>query len=213
MTRESELTAVCYVRAPLLLEPVDRQVETLRACESEGSVDTMLLRSWPDKVTVSQGSSDREVLRVVDRFEEWADERGVTVRPPFKRRTVSSPVTDETKEVLVTPLICLALYHDERLIGVFPHSAGDETYTTTEAIAELRTDEIPTPLGESTVGEVAGSNRCPDCDGFLVDGQGLFTCLDCEWVGVLTGDGRLAPADRDDASRPLSRPLSNRIER
>ena len=26
---------------------------------------------------------------------------------------------------------------------------------------------------------------CPDCDGDVVDGQGLLGCVDCEWAGIV----------------------------
>jgi len=117
----TEITTVCYVRAPLLLEPVDAQVETLQACESEGAVDDLLLRSWPKEVALSEESPHQEVLENFERFAQWADERGVSVRPPFRKRTTTSQVTGTTRERLVTPLLCLELYADDELIGVSPH--------------------------------------------------------------------------------------------
>jgi hypothetical protein len=65
-TEPREVTIACYVRAPMLLEPVDAHVETLRACEREGIVDGLLLRSWPEQVRFDEASPDREVL---ERFE------------------------------------------------------------------------------------------------------------------------------------------------
>ncbi|QLK26055.1 hypothetical protein HYG81_18570 [Natrinema zhouii] len=194
--KTTEITAVCHVRAPLLLEPVDAQIETLQACESEGSIDELLLRSWPKEVTLSEESPHQEVIENFERFAQWADERGVSVRPPFRKRTTTSQVTGTTRERLVTPLLCLELYDDDELVGVFPHSneTTDETYTTDEAIATLRTGELPTPLGSvSDVDaglESATSDTCPDCGGSLVDGQGLFACSDCGWVGTVTESGR-----------------------
>ncbi|QCS42754.1 HTH domain-containing protein [Natrinema versiforme] len=195
-TDPAELTAVCHVRAPLLLEPVDRQIETLQACESEGAIDDLLLRSWPKEVALSEESPHQEVLANYERFLQWADERGVTVRPPFRERSTTSQVTGTTRELLVTPLVCLELYADDELVGVFPHSdeATEETYTTDEAIATLRTGEIPTPFGsvDETDADLesATSSTCPDCGGSLIDGQGLFTCGDCGWAGTVTETGR-----------------------
>jgi hypothetical protein len=191
-----DLTTVCHVRAPLLLEPIDEQIETLQACESEGAIDDLLIRSWPKEVALSEESPHQEVLANYETFTQWADERGVTVRPPFRERSTTSQVTGKTRELLVTPLLCLELYADDELLGVFPHSdeATDETYTTDEAIATLRTGEIPAPLGSS--GDTAGglesttSTSCPDCGGTLIDGQGLFGCSDCGWVGTVTRFGR-----------------------
>lgn len=188
-------TIVAHVRAPLLLEPVDSQIETLRACESEGAIDDLLLRSWPKEVTRSETSPHQEVLKAYERFESWADRRGVSIRPPFRERTSTSQVTGETRELLVTPLLCLEVYADDEFVGVFPHSEadGDETYTSDEAIATLRTGELPTPLGEEpTVEPAANDGACPECGSSLVDGQGLYACAECEWVGTATATGEFA---------------------
>ena len=203
------VTVVCHVRAPLLLEPVDRQVETIQACDSEGAIDELLLRSWPKEVSMAASTPHQEVLDTYDRFTSWADRQGVSVEPPFRQRTTTSQVTGRTRELLVTPLLCLEVYADDELVGVFPHSTADETKTTNEAIAELRTGTRPVALDGETEATVAGSGsgsgsgpgECPACEGSLVDGQGLFACVDCNWTGTKTETGqyvsRSAPAATD----------------
>ena len=186
----SSITVVCHVRAPLLLEPIDRQIETLQACETEGSIDDLLLRSWPKEVSRDESTLHHEVLETYDQFSQWADQRGVSIEPPFNTRTSTSTVTGKSRELLVTPLLCLEVYVDDDLIGVFPHSEGDETYTTDEVIAQLRTGELPTPLGQSPT--AAGSaTECPECGESIVDGQGLYACGECGWTGTMTDDGEL----------------------
>ncbi|ADB60725.1 hypothetical protein Htur_1840 [Haloterrigena turkmenica DSM 5511] len=212
-TQPTEITAVCHVRAPLLLEPVDRQVETLRACESEGAVDDLLLRSWPKEVTLTDETPYQEALESVERFEGWADRRGVSIRPPFRERTATNQISGETTDVLIMPMLCLELYADDELVGVFPHTDenADETYTTDEAIAALRTGELPTPLGgepeettESTPADAgAGADDCPDCGAALVDGQGLFACPECGWLGTVSETGQLVA--KEEAPRVTER--------
>ncbi|ELZ16694.1 hypothetical protein C477_15000 [Haloterrigena salina JCM 13891] len=207
-TQPTEITAVCHVRAPLLLEPVDRQVETLRACESEGAVDDLLLRSWPKEVTLTDDTPYQEALESVERFEGWADRRGVSIRPPFRERTATNQISGETTDVLIMPMLCLELYADDKLVGVFPHTDenADETYTTDEAIAALRTGELPTPLGgesEETAAADSGTGDCPDCGASLIDGQGLFACHECGWLGTVTETGQLVA--REEASRTTER--------
>ena len=185
----SELTAVCYVRAPLLLEPVDQQVETLQACEDEGTVETVLLRSWPKEVARTEHSPYQEVIDAFERFEQWADERGVSVTPAFRERTVTSSVTGKAKDVLVTPMLCLAVYQDDQLQAVFPHTDGEETVTASEAIATLRTGTVPAPLGTLPT-EADHADTCPECNGDLLNGQGVFACVDCGYTASVTAEGR-----------------------
>ncbi len=145
----SELTAVCYVRAPLLLEPIDSKIQTLRTAAREGQLDELLFRSWSDSVSLAPESPRKEVTERFEEFETWAEENNVSIRPPFRIRSATSLAAAEPTRVLVTPILCLALYDGRELIGVYPHSHADseETYTTTDAIATLRTGELPVPLG------------------------------------------------------------------
>lgn len=211
-TDSTTITAVCHVRAPLLLEPIDRQVETLRACESEGTIDDLLLRSWPKEVEVTDDGPHHEVLETYDRFRSWADGQGADIHPPFTKRTTTARVTGETSERLVTPLLCLELYADDELVGVYPHSADDETITTDDAIATLRCGDLPTPLGGTATDRSptastranTKTNACPDCDGALIDGQGLVACSDCEWTGIVDGGAYVATSERATGERTAS---------
>lgn len=47
---------------------------------------------------------------------------------------------------------------------------------TPTLIKRPETDPNPTVTRETTT--------CPDCDADLVNGQGLATCVDCEWSGL-----------------------------
>lgn len=219
------LTVVCHVRAPLLLEPVDSQVESLRACEEEGTIDELLVRSWPKEVRLSDDSPYQEVLETYDRFRRWADRRDVSIRPPFRTRTTTSQVTDERREVLVTPLLCLECYADDELVAVYPHSTGEETITAEDVIARIRCGEGLVPAeavgesidtgaddrGSAETLPSTGSDGCPDCEQRLVDGQGLVTCPDCGWTGTITEDGEYAPTSVERvADRNLVRSVSSR---
>ncbi|WP_436343646.1 HTH domain-containing protein [Natronorubrum sp. FCH18a] len=208
-TTSTDVTVVCHVRAPLLLEPVDRQIETLQACDSEGTIDDLLLRSWPKEIALTDNSPYQEALDSFERFEAWAADQGVSIRPPFQERTKTSQVTGETTDLLVTPLLCLELYADDELVGVFPHTdeGTEETYTTDEAIASLRTGELPTPLAGSRESEAteptateASTNDCPDCGESLIDGQGLFACADCGWTGTVSETGQYVSQSTDARS-------------
>ncbi|RQG97580.1 HTH domain-containing protein [Natrarchaeobius oligotrophus] len=203
--RETDVTVVCHVRAPLLLEPVDRQVETLHACESEGAIDELLLRSWPKEVSRSNDGPHGNVLHAFERFQRWAGRRDVSIKPPFRERTSTSQITGEMRRLLVTPLLCLEVYVEDELLGVFPHSRDEETHTTDEAIATLRTGDLPTPLGsEPSERSRASATECPACGDELIDGQGLFACGSCDWVGAATESGECVDfSDRFDESSTL----------
>ena len=185
---EPETTLVCHARTPLVLEPIEERIAEARACEGTDLVDAVVVRSWPDSVRLDDAGQDREVVDDFGRFREWADRREVTVEPPFEVRTRSSIVEEDGVDVLVTPVLCLAVYRDERLVGVYPHSDGEETYPVERALERLQEGQLPRPL-QGSERPAADPRRCPDCDAALLNGQGLFVCTDCAWTGTVTADG------------------------
>ena len=124
---ETETTVVCHARTPLVFDPVEERIGRTRDLEDGDLVNTVVLRSWPGTGRFDNGSPHREVAEEFTRFEEWAGRRGVTVRPPFEARTRTSMVEDGANDVLVTPVLCLAVYREERLVAVFPpHGRGGD---------------------------------------------------------------------------------------
>ncbi|AGN00659.1 hypothetical protein L593_03540 [Salinarchaeum sp. Harcht-Bsk1] len=206
----TDLTIACHVRPTLVLEPIDAKIETLRQCERDGTIDSLLLRSWPGEVAMLEDTPHPEVLDQYDRFTDWADRADVSIHPPFQTRETTSIASERTIDRLVTPTICLAVYDRDRLVGVFPHSDGETTYTVPEAIASLRTGELPEALlrrggvAERTTprpatappsGDLPSWNRptmaagesrpaCPDCGDDLTNVQGILDCDGCEWIGA-----------------------------
>lgn len=174
-------------------EPVEACVETLRDCEAEGLIDGFKVQSWPEEVAFSPERPERAMIRGVESYREWADRAGVDIEPPFATRTRKSIVTGAEIDILVLPSICLALYDDEgQLVGVYPHSDDEGTYTVEDAISRLRAGEMPLPRSGLSV-RVDGEETCPDCHELLVKGRGLYVCPDCGWVGTLNPDGGYEP--------------------
>jgi hypothetical protein len=198
-------TVVCHVRPSLVLDPVDSKVETLRSCEEEGTIESLLLRSWPAEVPLESEGAHPEVVERFQRFEAWAERNDVRIEPPFRTRTSTSVASEERTETLVTPGICLALYHEQQLRCVVPHVDGETTHSVPETIAALRTGTTPaafesaTPV-EQTLGTGGndgqkrgsqsgitatadrGPEACPDCGTTLANVQGMLACVECEWI-------------------------------
>jgi hypothetical protein len=193
--RSTETTLVCHARTPLVFDPVEERVERAQALEEGHLVDNVVVRSWPETVRLDDDGPHREVVEEFRRYEEWAEHRGVSVSPPFETRTRTSIVEEDGVEVLVTPVLCLALYRDERLVSVFPHSDADETYTVDRVLDRLEADELPRPLSGRL--EVPDARSCPECEATLLKGQGLFICPDCAWTGTISTEGwsDLEPVD------------------
>lgn len=196
------ITVSCRVRASTPVERTEALREQLRYCEAAGRIEGFKLHSWPREVVVSPDRPERAMIRGYGSYREWADRAGVTLEPAFATRTRTSIVTDEEIEVLVLPSACLALYDDGGyLVGVYPHSDAEATYTVADALARIRVGTVPVPLSGGTV-RVGGDETCPDCHGLLGNWRELYVCPDCRWIGSVDADGTNAQVavQRLDAS-------------
>lgn len=185
-SRDPAITVTCFVRPSLLLEPVDSHIRTLREAEADGQIDALLLRSWPGQITLSDTGPASEGVEAFEQFTEWAYVEGVDIQPPFDVRRRDSTITGESREILVTPLCCLAVYVDSTLVGVYPHLDEGEPRSVTDAVAAIRTGEF---RERATDLPTASTEDCPRCGEPVVNGQGVYGCpaADCGWAG-LRGD-------------------------
>ena len=96
-------TPVCGARTTVI-----NRLGRLRAA---GVIEEFEVQTWPDEVVLSDGATTDDAVQTFERFERWADERGVSVRPAFDVRTLSSLV-GRSREVLTLPMMSLAVSAD-----------------------------------------------------------------------------------------------------
>lgn len=136
------------VRLALRLRPPVAGVSTalvdrLSRLRAEGVIEGFDVECWPDEVSLS-GGAHPEVVAAFRRYERWAGRNGVSLRPAFDVRSVS-PLVGARRELLVLPAACLAAYGDGELVGVFPCTDGDHTWTVEDCLdACARTGGPPT---------------------------------------------------------------------
>jgi len=83
-----------------------------------------------------------EAMETYEEFRTWAEENGFSLEPAFRERTRSFIGMDDVEEVVVFPVVALALYDDRDLAAVFPCSDEERTYTVEDALAAFeRGDE------------------------------------------------------------------------
>ena len=147
---EDGLRVDCYVRPTVPTaadDAISHVVERLERLQDDGTVDEFRIVRWPPDGDARDG---RESTRseVVAEFERWAEQRGRSLEPAFRRRELPSsplsPSADPREEVRV-PIVTLALYggddggeSDEAATvrGVVPHTdrtaETNRTYTVDE---------------------------------------------------------------------------------
>jgi hypothetical protein len=186
ITQSNELTVEAYVRPQQLMEPIDSKIETLHLLESRNSIKNLAVHAWPDAIILSEQTPYTEAIDAFEQMEAWANEHEFSVQPPFSVQTTTSRFTDETQTKLRTPILCLAIYADDQLVSVFPHSRNGDQYSVTDAIASLRTDSLEKFLFETNL--IASSpDHCSECEEWVMNVQGIGVCQSCDRIEPRTG--------------------------
>lgn len=148
-----ERTVDLYLRA----EPqfgVERQKEAvldrLRALEREEKIDDFGVYIWGREIRPTgplEGTDyHRLVLESLREFEDWLERNGASTDRVFQRRETNSEITDESYTVVSLPTMCLAVYDDDDLAGVYPYHDREGTHTVRECLDDLEATEPSTAV-------------------------------------------------------------------
>lgn len=182
----------CYLRAASLAGPMDETLTTIEGFAEDGTIDEWAVHTWPSEVVLSDATDHVDVVETYRTFEAWADQQDVRIDPPFTVETRTSQLTGGSRDVLVTPVLCLAISAGGSLQEVLPHRTDETTYTVEDALGALARGEVTVNAG-LTPPLTIENDHCPWCEMPLDTGQGLYVCADCDWVGIATGPGTYRP--------------------
>lgn len=123
-------------------------VQRLLDMESERGLE-FSVTVWGDRIAtdsaVTRTEAGRTTVETVRRFESWAAANGYTVEPFFSDVQRESLV-DGAYDAIVPPHLCLALYEDGDVAGVFPCSDREAHYTVKDALEAMTAGEEIPPL-------------------------------------------------------------------
>lgn len=120
---------VLWTRRPVC-GPRTEVIDRLSKLQSEEAIASFTVETWPTEVAISEHTEHGRVVEMYKEFLLFAEENGLSITPPFERRTVSSLV-GESEDVLTLPIMCLAVY-DDGLSGVYPCTDGDQTWSVAD---------------------------------------------------------------------------------
>ncbi|MDS0220730.1 hypothetical protein NDI54_05110 [Haloarcula sp. S1AR25-5A] len=138
-----EIAVQLWSRRPVC-GPRTTAIDRFTELATTGAIADFDVQTWPEEIPVSQRSEHGEVLATVDRYEQWANDEGLSLRPPFETRTSSLLVGGST-EVLRLPMLAAAVYADDDLVGVYPCTDGDTTWSVTDCIDALAAEPAALP--------------------------------------------------------------------
>lgn len=116
-------------------------VERLKGLVEKGVIAGFDTYDWADEIMVRANESRHERCNfAIDKFrefEDWAERTGMDIRPCFDIREYESSFTNETRKVVVLPVMCVAAYLEDELEAVYPCFDGDEYCTVRDYLDAL----------------------------------------------------------------------------
>lgn len=106
----------------------------VRKLESEDVIDEASVAGEWQRIRTLDEDTRNGAIATYREFEDWADRNEHSLAPAFERRTRSYLGLDRFDDVVVFPVVSLAIYEGERLQAVFPCSDGDETYSVLDCL-------------------------------------------------------------------------------
>ncbi|MFC7076357.1 HTH domain-containing protein [Haloarcula halophila] len=136
MTDDTHLRAELYLRGDTYgtFDAQQQVLNRVKRLEANGVFsESMLAGEWQRIRTMAEDKRSG-ALATYEEFRDWADRNSHSLEPAFERRTRSYVGLDRVEDVVVFPVVSLAMYDGSQLQGVFPCTDEDRTYTVGDAL-------------------------------------------------------------------------------
>lgn len=194
---EDELEVYVYLRTGAITGAQERYLMELTQFEERGVIDSLSVRTWPEKIAIRKPLPFPFALKAFRRFNAWAVTRsGISLFPAFDLRAHTDLATDAEQPMLITPTMCLEIRNAGRIVGVYPHTDRGFHLSVKDGLERLATWEFTKP----NPARIESSLRCPDCGETTANVQGIHLCDACSW------NDRMNISERS-VKRPLHTPL------
>jgi hypothetical protein len=137
--RETRIEAYMRAYTPVS-QPQNEVITRLDVLQQHDRIDDYDVTYVPKSV---QRGSQTEAERLYETFLQWADDAGLSVERPFEVQHYENPITGETVDKLVTPIVCIAVYEDDAVEAVFPCEDGDDHVTVLDALDAMQHGDDP----------------------------------------------------------------------
>ena len=118
-----------------------RVTDRLDELEADGVLDAIGCDQWQGIQTMEYEHRSG-ALATYEEFQDWARHNDARLEPAFDQRIQSKLDRTETVEVVVFPVISLAIYGGERLLAVFPCSVDDDHFTVRDCLAAFESGNV-----------------------------------------------------------------------
>lgn len=116
-------------------------IDHLADLEERGVIETFSLIVWGARFApgsaAARTATGRELERRIEAFERWVAQAEKPDELAFEHREVRSLVSDERREEIVLPVLCLVVYQDEVLRCVSPWSATEMCHSIDDCLEAI----------------------------------------------------------------------------
>jgi len=116
-------------------------VDQLETLDANGEIASYEVDIWAKAIRTRgplEGTAYyQRVFDHIEAFQQWADDESVQLNSAFNIESVDCEITGETYRVLSLPSICIAVYEDDDLCAVYPHSTDETVQTASSCLKEL----------------------------------------------------------------------------
>ena len=135
-------TATLYVRTPAPMATEKRQetiLGRLEALRRSGAIDEVTVTYWFRQARVDDADP---VMPSVIALEEWASANDVELTPAFDRHDRANWYTGAADSVVSLPVICLAVFSDGEICGVYPHVGPSGHQSVVDGLDSLEAETM-----------------------------------------------------------------------
>lgn len=131
-----------YVRSPAPAATEQQQqtvLARLRSLSEAGQVDDFTVTYWFRQAIERDGEP---TLSSIAELEAWATDRGLSLAPALDRHERHNWYTGVDDAVVTLPVICLAIYEDDELRGVYPHVCPEGPRSVADGLDRLEAGSL-----------------------------------------------------------------------
>lgn len=136
MNDETHLRAELYLRGDTYgtFDAQQAVLNRVKRLEANGVFsDSMVAGEWQRIRTMAEDKRSG-ALATYEEFEDWAQRNDYSLEPAFERRNRTYVGLDRIEDVVVFPVVALAVYEESQLEAVFPCTDAQRTYTVGDAL-------------------------------------------------------------------------------
>lgn len=137
------LRAEVYLRGDTygVFDAQQQVLNRVKQLEANATFSESLVDSEWQRIRVRAEDTRDEALSTFEEFQAWARRNDYVLEPAFEQRARTYLGTNRVDDVVVFPVIALALYDDRHLAAVFPCSDEERAYTVGDALEAFERDD------------------------------------------------------------------------